>query len=871
MADRPTSETAETAEQAFATFRRNRDPRALAAAFDATAGELLRVAAFLVPRDDVEDLLHETYGVAVARAAAYDPGRPLLPWLFGILANEARTLRRRARMRSRERDARPPHAARDPAAAAADREAEAAFAAALQQLGHAEAELLRLHLVDELSCREIAERRRQPAGTVRTQVARAMAELRRRLPVGLAAAPGLGIADVQVLAALRQRVLDSAPGLATAAALTTTGRSTARWAFAALATAAIVAIGAFALRDDPPPYPPAARLPNGPVTAAPARGAAAATPAAPSTPADDDARTAAALPPPRWLLRGFVRDEHGAPIAGAEVRCHREEMGPIVATTTTAADGGYELDLAFWRDRPALDRSGYELVAFVTAAGRNTDTWFGELPGGDAEAAVELTHDFELVPYRTLAGRAVDRAGSPVPARVNVSGATDDQPLFAIATADAGGRFRLVLTGEAQRLRVDLRHPGAGRRRLEVDAPASGERELGDVVLDPGLPLAGSVALTDGTPLPQCRVFVRGGLKSNGGLPQVGPDYWYFEAETDERGAFVANRMLPGEWAVRVNGTLGLTDDVVRDERWLPEGTDRVDIVLDAVRVDLVWRDSDGRKLLPQASRIVVFGADAADAAAAARAGDAAALQRAVADSTTRSRHLVVPCGAWLWLQSSSGGRFAADELLRMPAHNGRVTAELRLAPVAATQLTVRVRFADGAEPEQFSCRVEPQPGASPRAFEVLRREPGSVTGRCGVGPVRILVAAYPDMFDEVFEHRDVTAVADRTNEVEVVLARRGPIRFVLHDAGAPDPSRDDGLSGEVTIGAVTAQRFFWRGDGMEYWGDPPLGRPVASMALVPVGRHEVRFAFDGYQPTTVTFDVTEGEGAPIDVWLQPR
>src|SRR5690606_33922080 len=139
-----------TPELAFARYCRDGDAEALAAAFDATAPELLRVAAFLVPRDDVEDLLHDTFATAIARRTSYDASRPLLPWLLGVLANEARATRRRARMRYREAAARAPVGARDPAAVAADRETAVAFEQTLQQLGRGEAALLRQHLVDDL-------------------------------------------------------------------------------------------------------------------------------------------------------------------------------------------------------------------------------------------------------------------------------------------------------------------------------------------------------------------------------------------------------------------------------------------------------------------------------------------------------------------------------------------------------------------------------------------------------------------------------------------------------------------------------------------------------------------------------------------------
>jgi hypothetical protein len=139
------------------------------------------------------------------------------------------------------------------------------------------------------------------------------------------------------------------------------------------------------------------------------------------------------------------------------------------------------------------------------------------------------------------------------------------------------------------------------------------------------------------------------------------------------------------------------------------------------------------------------------------------------------------------------------------------------------------------------------------------------------VGPIAIHVAGYPERFDEVVESRSLVAAAGRNNEVDIVLARRGRIRFVLQDVTAPDRRGDDGPEGDVTIGSVRAGRFFWQSDEMEYWGSPPFGHPVESMAMVPVGRHEVRFEFEGYQPVTRAFDVTEHAAEVVTIWLQPR
>ena len=858
-----------TPEAAFAAFRQLGDGRALAVAFDATAPELLRVAAFLVPRDDVEDLVHDTFAVALAKRAQWDANRPLLPWLLGILANEARAARRRARLRHREREARAPIAVPDPAAVARARETEAAFQAALEQLDRSSAALLRWHLVDDLSCREIAARERRPAGTVRTQVARAMADLRRRLPVGLAVAPafgvGFGVVEPARLERLRGRVLAQANAPAAAAAvwwlrprswLVLAGCGAA----AAVATELPIVTGA---PGQPPPDPAVAAG-----TAEPAR-APLADVGGDAAPAPASARALAeAAPPPRWLLRGRVTGDGGRPLADARVCSRLREGGRVLAETRSAADGGYELDLSFWRDRPPLDRSGHALVALAGAPGHDERVHLADLPAREVEGPLVLEHDFILAAYPTLRGRAIDRLGRPVPAKVLAQGLEADAPLLATDTADADGEFRLVCDAAA-RVRLDLRDPVAGRQRVEVDVPAAGERDLGDVTLQPGHRIGGSVRLADGTPLPGFTVDVRGGLRREGGLPVVTPDYWYHAAVTDAAGRFVANRGVLHAWTARLEGPLAFPDEVL--QRRVPSERDEVEFALDGVRLDLSWADAEGRPLLPHTTRVVVWAAGDRAAAEAARGGDAQALRAARADTSVRQRRVVVPCGSHVWLQACGAERFAAEELLTAPLQSGVLPLALAFAPVPSTRLRVRVRFADGGVPAAFTCRVVPRDGASAHAWQELERGPGEVTGRCAIGPVVVEVAAYPERFDGVVERREVTTVAGRTGELDVVLARRGRIRFVLRDAGDPARATDYGLEGGVRVDDQRLGGFVSQGDAddVSYWGSPPLGRPVEPRRMLPVGSHAVRFAFDGFAATNVTFDVTEGEAGTRDVWLQ--
>src|SRR5688572_1312268 len=175
---------------AFARFARRADPHALAEVFDATAPELLRVAAHLTGRTDAaEDVVQATFLAAIEDRRSWDPAEPVLPWLLGILANRVRRLRRDQR-RSVDPAGRHEREVRGPDALAQDQELTESVIAALATLPEVYRPVLNLHLRHGLTAQEIAQSLDRPAGTVRTQVVRGLDLLRRALPKSLA----LGVA-----------------------------------------------------------------------------------------------------------------------------------------------------------------------------------------------------------------------------------------------------------------------------------------------------------------------------------------------------------------------------------------------------------------------------------------------------------------------------------------------------------------------------------------------------------------------------------------------------------------------------------------------------------------------------------------------------
>jgi RNA polymerase sigma-70 factor (ECF subfamily) len=207
----------ETPDQLFRRFRASGDQQALGALFDQVAPLLRRRAVRLAPGlDAADDLLQATFLTALGRADRFDPARPVLPWLLGLLAVHAARLRRSAARvpdpeRLRVSDA------EDPWRAAADRELSQVVAEAVAELPPRYRGLVRGALYDGEGPQVLARRLARPPGTVRVQLRRGLAQLRRVLPASLATALALCWAPVRAAArglAGRGRSPSSAPAAA---------------------------------------------------------------------------------------------------------------------------------------------------------------------------------------------------------------------------------------------------------------------------------------------------------------------------------------------------------------------------------------------------------------------------------------------------------------------------------------------------------------------------------------------------------------------------------------------------------------------------------------------------------------------------------
>ncbi|WP_419191677.1 sigma-70 family RNA polymerase sigma factor [Engelhardtia mirabilis] len=231
----------------FLAWRRRRDPRLLGEVFDATAPELVKLALHLV--GDVataEDLVQQTFMVAIESPEDFASEGFVAAWLAGVLANRAR---RHRREQAREVDPERLTAALeapDPAQLAADRDLSAALLEALDGLPepYRAVALLRFH--HGLEPLEIAHTLERSPGTVRSQLHRAVALLRRSLPAGVLPAWVTGFDPAPSWGSLRERIVAAASksevavNLAGVGALMTSAKS---WIGAALVLLAVAFVG----------------------------------------------------------------------------------------------------------------------------------------------------------------------------------------------------------------------------------------------------------------------------------------------------------------------------------------------------------------------------------------------------------------------------------------------------------------------------------------------------------------------------------------------------------------------------------------------------------------------------------------------------
>ena len=528
----------------FRKFCRTGDPGALGKVFDRTAPELMRVALYLVrDRHDAEDIVQRAFLSAIEARRRFDPSRPVLPWLLGIVATHAKRLQRERARSGRAVEADPPRAEIDPQTAASQRELHDRLARLRRELGTPYAEVLALHLEDGLDTNEIAARLSRPAGTVRTQLSRARQLLRKHLPSAYLAAVVPAAWTRADLSALGQNVLAAAapsgPG-PTVAALPFGGilMSKKLLAVASIAVLSLVSgLYAVVANGDDAEAPPAQRHAVAESSEHATRAASREAAAAASQRSEATAALREIVDPGFASVSVKVRWADGSPANGCGVWANGLDTARNEPRIAVTGDDGScllrHLRPGRWRIATTLTRFTRELVLEA-----------------DTRPACKFTADA----CGTVAGRVVDQHGQPVAAAT--IWLTPQEPRstqrFGVATSDDRGHFRLRVRDHALLGAEKRGHATSFAVAVDGEAPAD---DLELCLRGSGCRVEGTVRDELGTPIAWARVHLgandaltrslNGPYETERFLP-AGPETW-----TDERGEFAFDGIEPGREIAR--------------------------------------------------------------------------------------------------------------------------------------------------------------------------------------------------------------------------------------------------------------------------------------------------------------------------------
>lgn len=538
-------------DRAFVRYARTGDPGALARVFDGCAAELYRIGFHLLgDRHAAEDLVQQTFVVAIEQAKSFEGERRVLPWLCGILTNRALHLRRQRRRPAS------PAAGRDdvvdPIAEAAQHELSERVAATVRTLPEPYRQVLLLHLVHELAPKDVAEALSRPDATVRTQLARGLELLRKALPVGIA-----GFAAGQVplplgLAAVRAVVMAKAGTAAAAGAvgagasagfavggITVTGVLAMKKVLVAVVVLTVM-LGSWVWWGGDPTLPAAVDAGSKPVANATAQQAPVATASTPA-PSTDPQRIAAppSHDPHTSSLELLVLWPDGAPATDIAVRVRPRpfDLEAWMRSSRTGDDG-----IARLHGMPP------GIANALTDRGASVDV---ELTAGTVQSAtVTLDRGLDVL------GRVVDLDGMPFAgAKVWLSVVPDSDDSEPVATSAVDGTF--AIRGACRGHVVSATAPGFATAKVaRVERP--------ELVMTmrpaPGV-LTGIVLDAAGQPVVDARLLlglVMGG-RSQAGVQQRllgtinGRDHWPARfLRTDGEGRFRSEGLPSWKWPLWV-------------------------------------------------------------------------------------------------------------------------------------------------------------------------------------------------------------------------------------------------------------------------------------------------------------------------------
>lgn len=527
-------------EELFEAFRSKGDSDALTTIFDRSAPKLLEVALHLCSDPcQAEDVMQETFLIAIEKANRWDAKRPLLPWLQGILVREARKARQRAKRASTKIEA-PSERTDDAAAPLHEGELRESVESALTRISSTYVEILRRYLFDGKTASELATELDREPGTVRVQLHRGLDQLRRALPAGVAISV-IGHGMPRGLAAIRdvvqQRAAQPAATAATGLVSLTLGVLLMN-KFLVLSVVSILAalygvMGPFSAELELEPNAGSSTKTvqlTSPEEEAEIEAATDSSPrTAMTTVADEPTKEASETR--KVLLRGRVRLEDGGVPSGLRivfVNVDREANTPVdsltkaevqrdgdfvitmdepvYGTVTAAADGTNSVAVDPWSEVGAPQFGEFDLGELVLKEGATVMGWAyrdGELmTGGEVRAYLNVPRLDNSVVLITEENKHLEFAtdGTIAPWTTFAEIRPDGQ--FQLRGLQTGQEYRLVATPEELLPKQFRALDPFGTR---VQAPARG------VVLDWGFRTVDFRVVSEGNPVaePKLRPWCR--------------------------------------------------------------------------------------------------------------------------------------------------------------------------------------------------------------------------------------------------------------------------------------------------------------------------------------------------------------------------
>jgi RNA polymerase sigma-70 factor (ECF subfamily) len=874
-----------------------------------------------------------TQDAVVAALERQHPAATLRPWLLGVTRNLARLLfRREARRSNRERAA----AAREILPSAGDEsvrfEALRRVVLALDHLAPDERALLVRRFYDEWPPRRIAVELGIPVNTVRTRIARALANLRREL---VGARPQDERRNLRALL-IPLLTPPAASSLVPFVPLVAGGLLVSTKVKLALAAALVVAASVgiaiwSAGREGAPPAAADARS-----TPLPAETAAAtATADARRETTVDAPRTVPAAEAPRVrivALRGRLFGEPGAlarwttpveVVASTEVARNGRVATPpapdrLHRSIAVAADGTFAAELPLDGAAPRIGRLALKGAdpAFAPFERRFA------VPFGAADLAWNV--EARLFETAVVRGHVVDADGAPIPDGAVAAFALrgGNAELLGETLVDADGDFALGVSGSSPCFVVATQRQvesgtalaKAGRRDapglvpavLEATPTVGRETDLGDLVLRPGVAIRGRVEWFAHGPVAGVRVSARPFVRTTPpteefDLPAAGSAYAIArlarpvllpsgllaraDATTDERGEFEIAGLPPGPAHVRVATFL----------RGMMCGgfLNAPTLEIDAPSDSLLLRFDGGLVEFEVTSR--------------GRPLEGAMVSTGIPNATWRATwndayvtgpeglvESVLPPGVDAdWFADAWGHVGARDNRFRSPAAGERVRIHVELEPVE-TKPSLIVRLTDEAGAPVTTAgfqweRVRSADDAStPKADRSKRSiggaEPCAPDGRFVLNDMatdtyqlRIRPGGSYRAGDGCYAEiaRDVTVRADRVEEIALVAVAAGRLRAAARDGrgrflGAILQVHDE-KGVEVPTQAILRQETE-NGEWTSDWtGDhlSPDGFCRIDPPLAP-GRYTATFTLAGFAPKTVGFEIEPLQPYDLEVVLDP-